>query len=365
MKTSSQIIPLTTVVTITLVALTLVVAGLRYAELSTIQQTEQEEVVWDTYINASHRYQIAVPKGWTQIEAGKLETIPITSYPDTLVDDELHKVSFTDPDEPAYSTLYVIVRDNPDQLPLTAWLEKLKSTPNEDGTTLDDVLRSERSVVVADTEAVELTIFAFDSLTTRIIMEHGSTIVELQYPSVAPSDPQEAEHQELFTYMVDSFAFAVDDTLDTSTWETYTDVTYAYSLSYPSDWYASEAEFDGFNVVGKQLVLNNFDPETAPGRELAGDEVKYVLAIHPNLEGRTAKEYVSWLKTQSVLGAITSEEERKVAGFDAYRVQSEGLGVSVQTFISAAGWVYSFTGYNNFNMYDEVLSTIRLTPEPV
>lgn len=365
MKKSSQTIPLTILITSTLVALTMVVAGLRYAELSNSQQTEQEQVVWDSYINASHRYQISVPKGWTQTEARKLETIPVTSYPDTLVDDELHKVSFTDPEAAAYSTLYVIVRDNPDQLPLTAWLEKMKSTPSENGTTLDNVLRGERSVVVADTEAVELTIFAFDSLTTRIILEHDKAIVELQYPSEAPSDPREAEHQQLFARMVDSFAFAVDDVLDTSTWETYEDETYAYSLSYPSEWYVWQAEFDGFNVVGRQLVLNNFDPETAPGRELAGDEVKYVLAIHPNLEGQTAKEYVAWLKTQSVLGAITAEEERTVAGFDAYRVQSEGLGVSVQTFISAAGWIYSFTGYNNFSLYDEVLSTIRLTPEPV
>ncbi len=144
--------------------------------------------------------------------------------------------------------------------------------------------------------------------------------------------------------------------------KTYTNAALGYSIQYPTNWFLVEDEGQAYQSAGTTAVIYNFDPNNAPGRELAIDEVKYVLAAHENPDDLTAKQYVDGLKqdTGFSFGTVVSEGAVTVAGIQGYEVKWASLGDGTSTYFPGTDYIYSFEGYANLDKYDEILSTFNL-----
>jgi len=145
-------------------------------------------------------------------------------------------------------------------------------------------------------------------------------------------------------------------------WKTYTNAELGYSIQYPANWFLVKDTNQAYEAVDDQIIIYNFDPENAPGRELASNEVKLVLAAHENPGNLTAKQYVESLKQNPSFsfGDIIKENETSVAGIASYYVESEGLGTAYQTYLKGSRYLYSFVGYSEYEMYTRILNTFKL-----
>lgn len=105
---------------------------------------------------------------------------------------------------------------------------------------------------------------------------------------------------------------------------TYTNEKDGYSINYPAGWFVTK-DSEG-------VILTNFKYPQEDGTELSGNQTKIVINLKNNPQKMTPKTWA--LNTIGEETTVLKKEELKIASKDAYKVKTEGLGVTTSVFVA-------------------------------
>ena len=145
---------------------------------------------------------------------------------------------------------------------------------------------------------------------------------------------------------------------DVSTWPTYSNTQYLYSIKYPDTWYNQGAN----DPTSKTVLFTSFNPDSGTS-SLSGYKVEIVFQ---DSNGKTLKD---WIDANNVTAGASAQTPEKisVSNQDAYQQQINGTSKSIATYINRTDKIMIITYYgpeNTFStgkaLYDKMIDSIKL-----
>lgn len=145
---------------------------------------------------------------------------------------------------------------------------------------------------------------------------------------------------------------------DVTTWKTYTNAAYGYSVQYPSQWKGPQDAKENIPTVDSAIALSQLEAHTT--RAIKGYNTMVVISVS-TLKTSFA-EYVQSHSATLPLNATSTPIT--VAGIQGVRWTYQGEGTSTEIAISKLGKIYTITiGYLESEppVFNQIISTFRFT----
>jgi hypothetical protein len=163
-------------------------------------------VRWAVYESAEHGFEIRYPSGWSVVRAVPLNEWKMDALTprETLVGDELEKVSFIETDASSWQgILQVRVLANPESLSLDEWIGSYRV----ESATGASLIRDVTDTTISGEPAKKLVIFGFDHQDTELIVARNGKIHTVTHATRNPNDPEFERHLGIYRDMAAGFRF--------------------------------------------------------------------------------------------------------------------------------------------------------------
>ena len=163
----------------------------------------RRESDWLSYSRPDVGYAIQYPRGWEVVEAEPKKEPKAVWGGYILIGNEVQKTTFLEKNYDLWQgELQVILYSNEGGLSLDQWLEKNEPQDVEGGSLVQEV----SDVLLAGHPAKQLSIFGFDHEQLQIVLIYKEYVLSITYTGRNPNDPQLKKHQEIYAFMIRSFA---------------------------------------------------------------------------------------------------------------------------------------------------------------
>ena len=116
-----------------------------------------------------------------------------------------------------------------------------------------------------------------NQVSTELYITHGNTIIAVGQPTLNNSDyPFSHSYNTIINQILSTFKFT--DSIDTSTWKTYTNTQYGFEMKYPASWTYQDTGYVEFFPPNQSIDLKN---------EYHGDITLSVLSNPNHLDFKT------------------------------------------------------------------------------